>query len=168
MEFAGRNELILLAVLATITALVALAPLLRVPYPILLVLGGLGLGFIPGIPEIQMPPEVVLVGVLPPLLYAAAFFTGVRELKRKIRQISLLAVGLVLATMVGVALVAHTVTDLGWPACFVLGAVVSPTDPLAATAIARRLGVPRNIVTVVEGESLLNDAIAPSFSTPPQ
>jgi CPA1 family monovalent cation:H+ antiporter len=160
VEYAGRNELILLAVLAGIAALVALAPLLRVPYPILLVLGGLGLGFIPGIPEVQMPPEVVLVGVLPPLLYAAAFFTGVRDLQRKIKQISLLAVGLVLATMIGVALVAHAVTDLSWPACFVLGAVVSPTDPIAATAIARRLGIPRGIVTVVEGESLLNDATA--------
>jgi CPA1 family monovalent cation:H+ antiporter len=160
VEYAGQNELILLAVLTGITALVALAPILHVPYPILLVLGGLALGFVPGIPEIQMPPEVVLVGVLPPLLYAAAFFTGVRDLRRKIKQISLLAVGLVLATMVGVAVVAHAVTDLTWAACFVLGAVVSPTDPVAATAISRRLGVPRNIVTVVEGESLLNDATA--------
>jgi CPA1 family monovalent cation:H+ antiporter len=160
VEYAGRNELILLAVLAAIAALVALAPLLRVPYPILLVLGGLALGFVPGIPEVQMPPEVVLVGVLPPLLYAAAFFTGVRDLRRKIKQISLLAVGLVLATMIGVAVVAHSVTDLTWAGCFVLGAVVSPTDPVAATAIASRLGVPRNIVTVVEGESLLNDATA--------
>jgi monovalent cation/hydrogen antiporter len=160
MEFASRNELILLAVLATIAALVALAPLIRVPYPILLVLGGLVLGFIPGIPEVRLPPEVVLVGVLPPLLYAAAFFTGLRELRAKIKQISLLAVGLVVATMVGVAMVAHAVTSLTWPAAFVLGAVVAPTDPVAATAIARRLGLPRRIVTIVEGESLLNDATA--------
>jgi monovalent cation/hydrogen antiporter len=160
MEFAGRNELILLAVLTAITALVALAPILHVPYPILLVLGGLVLGFIPGVPEVKLPPEVVLVGVLPPLLYAAAFFTGLRDLRAKIKPISLLAVGLVLATMVGVAVVAHAVADLTWPASFVLGAIVAPTDPVAATAIARRLGIPRRIVTVVEGESLLNDATA--------
>jgi CPA1 family monovalent cation:H+ antiporter len=160
MEFAGRNELILLAVLAAITALVALAPILRVPYPILLVLGGLVLGFIPGIPEVKLPPEVVLFGVLPPLLYAAAFFTGVRDLRTKIKPISLLALGLVFATTVGVAMVAHAVTSLGWTESFVLGAIVSPTDPLAATTIARRLGIPRRIVTVVEGESLVNDASA--------
>jgi CPA1 family monovalent cation:H+ antiporter len=160
MEFAGRNELILLAVLAAIAAMVALAPTLRVPYPILLVLGGLVLGFIPGIPEVKLPPEVVLFGVLPPLLYAAAFFTGVRDLRTKIKPISLLALGLVFATTVGVAMVAHAVTSLGWPESFVLGAIVSPTDPLAATTIARRLGIPRRIVTVVEGESLLNDASA--------
>jgi monovalent cation/hydrogen antiporter len=160
MEFAGRNELILLAVLAAITALVALAPLIRVPYPILLVLGGLVLGFIPGIPEVKLPPEVVLFGVLPPLLYAAAFFTGVRDLRTKIKPISLLALGLVFATTVGVAMVAHAVTSLGWTESFVLGAIVSPTDPLAATTIARRLGIPRRIVTVVEGESLVNDASA--------
>jgi monovalent cation/hydrogen antiporter len=160
MEFAGRNELILLAVLATIAALVALAPILRVPYPILLVLGGLGLGFVPGIPEVRLPPEVVLVGVLPPLLYAAAFFTGVRDLRANVKEISLLAVGLVVATMAGVAVVAHAVTSLDWPSSFVLGAIVSPTDPVAATAIARRLGIPRRIVTIVEGESLVNDATA--------
>jgi monovalent cation/hydrogen antiporter len=160
MEFAGRNELILLAVLTAIAALVALAPILRVPYPILLVLGGLVLGFIPGIPEVKLPPEVVLVGVLPPLLYAAAFFTGVRDLRANVKEISLLAVGLVVATMAGVAVVAHAVTSLDWPSSFVLGAIVSPTDPVAATAIARRLGIPRRIVTIVEGESLVNDATA--------
>src|SRR5262245_46761272 len=160
MEYAGRNELILLAVLAGIAALVALAPILRVPYPILLVLGGLVLGFIPGIPEVKLPPEVVLVGVLPPLLYAAAFFTGIRDLKANVKEISLLAVGLVVATMGGVAVVAHAVTSLDWASSFVLGAIVSPTDPVAATAIASRLGIPRRIVTIVEGESLVNDATA--------
>jgi monovalent cation/hydrogen antiporter len=160
MEFAGRNELILLAVLTTIAALVALAPLIHVPYPILLVLGGLVLGFIPGIPEVRLPPEVVLIGVLPPLLYAAAFFTGVRDLRANVKEISMLSVGLVAATMVAVAVVAHEVTDLGWAPSFVLGAVVSPTDPIAATSIARRLGIPRRIVTIVEGESLVNDATA--------
>jgi Na+/H+ antiporter len=160
MEFGGREELILLAVLAAVTALTALAPVLHVPYPILLVLGGLALGFIPGVPELTMPPELVLVGVLPPLLYSAAFFTSLRDLRANFRQIGLLAFVLVAATMVAVAVVAHYATDLSWSASFVLGAVVAPTDPIAATAIARRMGVPRRIVTVVEGESLINDATA--------
>jgi monovalent cation/hydrogen antiporter len=160
MEFGGREELILLAVLAAVTALTALAPVLRVPYPILLVLGGLALGFIPGVPELTLPPELVLVGILPPLLYSAAFFTSLRDLRANFRQIGLLAFVLVAATMVAVAVVAHYATDLSWSASFVLGAVVAPTDPIAATAIARRMGVPRRIVTVVEGESLINDATA--------
>ena len=160
MEFGGREELVLLAILAGITALVTLAPALRVPYPILLVIGGLALGFIPGIPELSLPPELVLVGVLPPLLYSAAFFTSLRDLRAKFRPIGQLAIGLVLATMVAVAVVAHYATGLSWSASFVLGAVVAPTDPIAATAIARRLGVPRRIVTIVEGESLINDATA--------
>ena len=160
MEFGARDELVLLALLTAVAALVALAPILRVPYPILLVVGGLALGFIPGVPELSLPPEVVLVGILPPLLYSAAFFTGLRELRANLGQISLLAVGLVVATMVAVAGVAHVATDLSWAGCFVLGAVVSPTDPIAATAIARRFGVPRQIVSVVEGESLVNDATA--------
>jgi monovalent cation/hydrogen antiporter len=160
MEFSGRDELILLALLAAVTGLTALAPALRIPYPILLVLGGLALGFVPGIPTITFPPELVLVGILPPLLYSAAFFTGLRDLRRNVRPIGLLAVGLVVATMLGVAAVAHVATGLSWPAAFVLGAIVGPTDPIAATAIARRLGVPRRLVTIVEGESLVNDATA--------
>jgi Na+/H+ antiporter len=160
MEFGHREELILLAILAAVTALTVLAPVLRVPYPILLVLGGLAIGFVPGVPELTMPPELVLVGVLPPLLYSAAFFTSIRDLRADFKAIGLLAVGLVVATMVGVAVVVHFLTDLSWPASFVLGAVVAPTDPIAATAIARRMGVPRRIVTIVEGESLINDASA--------
>ena len=107
-----------------------------------------------------MPPEVVLVGILPPLLYYSAFRTGLRELRRNLRPISLLAFGLVILTMVGVALVAHAITDLGWAEAFILGAVVSPTDPTAAAAIGRRLGVPRRLIDIVEGESLVNDGTA--------
>jgi monovalent cation/hydrogen antiporter len=98
--------------------------------------------------------------VLPPLLYAASFFTSLRDFRANLKPIGLLAIGLVVATMLGVAAVAHLATGLGWPASFVLGAVVAPTDPIAATAIARRFGVPRRIVTIVEGESLVNDATA--------
>jgi monovalent cation/hydrogen antiporter len=160
VELSGRDELVLLALLAAVAGLTALAPALRVPYPILLVLGGLALGFIPGVPTITLPPELVLVGILPPLLYSAAFFTGLRDLRANMRPIGLLAVGLVVATMFAVAVVAHFATNLSWSASFVLGAVVAPTDPIAATAIARRLGVPRRIVSIVEGESLVNDATA--------
>jgi Na+/H+ antiporter len=160
LDFTARDDLQLLALLVSAAALLILAGPLRVPYPILLVLGGLVLGFGPGVPEVTLPPEVVLVGVLPPLLYVAAYFTGLRELRQNLTEISLLAVGLVVVTMAGVAIVAHAVTDLPWPQAFVLGAVVSPTDPIAATAIGRRLGVPRRLIDIVEGESLVNDGTA--------
>ena len=153
-------ELALIVILAAVVALLVTAQWARVPYPILLVLGGLGLAVLPGIPEVELEPDLVLVIMLPPLLYAAAYFTPLRELRRNVGPISLLAIGLVLATMVVVAAVAHAALDLGWAEAFVLGAIVSPTDPTAAYAIARRLGVPGRIVTVVEGESLINDGTA--------
>jgi monovalent cation/hydrogen antiporter len=161
MTFSTDDTLVLVALLAAVVALLALAQVIRVPYPILLVLGGLGLGFVPGIPEIELPPDLVLVAVLPALLYGAAFFTSLRELRENVRAISLLAVGLVLATMVLVAVVAHAVVPgLSWAGAFVLGAIVSPTDPTAAAAIAERLGLPRRFVGVIEGESLVNDGTA--------
>jgi Na+/H+ antiporter len=159
-DFGAQQEVQLLVLLVTGAALLILSGPLRVPYPILLVLGGLLLGFGPGVPKLTMPPELVLVGVLPPLLYRSAFFTGLRELRQNLRPISLLALGLVVTTTVGVALVAHAITDLGWSEAFILGAVVSPTDPIAATAIGRRLGVPRRLIDIVEGESLVNDGTA--------
>ena len=153
-------ELSLLLVIGVVTVLLIAAQFLRVPYPILLVIGGLGLAVVPGAPDVELEPDLVLLVLLPPLLYAAAFRTPLRELRRNLRAISLLAVGLVLATMAAVAVVAHEALDLGWAEAFVLGAVVSPTDPVAATAIARRLGVPSRIVSIVEGESLINDGTA--------
>ena len=147
-----------LALIVAVGAMLAIAPKLRVPYPILLVLGGLAIGLAPGMPEFELDPELVFFGVLPPLLYGAAFFTSLRDLRATVKPIGLLAIGLVVATTVGVAVVAHAVIDeLSWASAFVLGAIVSPTDPLAATSIARRLGVPRKLVTIVEGESLVND-----------
>ena len=153
-------ELALTVILIAIVALLVAAQFLRIPYPIMLVIGGLALGLVPPLPDVELEPDVVLVVLLPPLLYAAAFFTPLRELRRNVGSISLLAIGLVLATMVGVAVVAHEVLEFGWAEAFVLGAIVSPTDPVAATAIARRLNVPGRIVTVVEGESLINDGTA--------
>jgi Na+/H+ antiporter len=160
LAFGAQQELQLLLLLVMATVLMVLAGPLRVPYPILLVVGGLVLGFMPGMPTVTMPPEVVLFGVLPPLLYLAAYSTGLRELRANLYPISLLAVGLVVATTVGVALVAHALTSLSWAGSFVLGAVVSPTDPIAATAIGRRFGVPRQLLSVIEGESLVNDGTA--------
>src|SRR5512132_157658 len=159
-EFGTRQEVQLLVLLVTGAALLILAGPLRIPYPILLVLGGLLLAFGPGVPKVTMPPEVVLVGILPPLLYRAAYATGLRELRQNLRPISLLAVGLVALTTIGIAVVAHAITDLGWAESFILGAVVSPTDPIAASAIGRRLGVPRRLGARVGGESLVNEGTA--------
>jgi monovalent cation/hydrogen antiporter len=161
MDFGVHEQLILMGLLIAIAVLLVAAPLLHVPYPIFLVLGGLALGFIPGVPSIELPPEVVLIAVLPPLLYSSAFFTSLRDLRTNMRPIGALAIGLVVLTTCAVAVVAHmAVDDMSWAAAFVLGAAVAPTDPIAATAIMHRLGVPRRIVTVVEGESLVNDGTA--------
>ena len=158
MHLDVQDGLVVLGLLAAVAALLAVAPLVRIPYPILLVLGGLAIGVVPGMPTVELEPELIFFGVLPPLLYSAAFFTSLRDLRANVRPIGLLAIGLVVVTTVGVAVVAHEVIDgLTWPSAFVLGAIVSPTDPIAATAIARRLGVPRKLVAIVEGESLVND-----------
>jgi monovalent cation/hydrogen antiporter len=157
----AHDSLVLLALLVAAAGLLVLAPILRIPYPILLVLGGLGVGFVPGAPHLELQPEIVLVGFLPPLLYSGAFFTSLRDLRTNARAISLLSVGLVLATLLTVAAVCHAFVDgLSWPVCFVIGAIVAPTDAVAATAIASRLGLPRRLVTLIEGESLINDATA--------
>src|SRR6266568_9650069 len=161
MHFGTHEQLVLLALLVALAAMLIASPIVRIPYPILLVLGGLALGFVPGMPTIQLPPDVVLVAVLPPLLYVSAYNTSLRDLRQNARAIGLLAIGLVIATTFTVAAVAHwAIDDFSWSAAFVLGAVVSPTDPLAATSIAQRLGVPRRIIAVVEGESLVNDGTA--------
>lgn len=120
-------------------------------------LGGSAIGFVPGVPEVELDPELVLLIFLPPLLYAAAFFSSLRELRRNVRPIGLLAIGLTLVTMAAVAAIAHAVIGLDWDVAFVLGAVVAPTDVVAPGEIVRRMGVPRRIVTVLEGESLTND-----------
>ncbi len=161
MDVSAHDSLILLAILAAGAGLLALAPMLRVPYPILLVLGGLALGFVPGIPHVALQPNIVLVAILPPLLYSSAFFTSLRDLRRNVRPLSLLAIGLVFTTMLTVAAVCHAaISGLSWPVCFVLGALVAPTDAVAANAIAARLGIPRRLKTLIEGESLINDATA--------
>jgi len=155
---------ILTAVLATLVAIAILYEIARrigVPYPTLLVLGGLGLAFVPALPRIQLEPDLVLFVFLPPLLFAAAVESPRRDLRANVAPLLRLSIGLVVFTMVLVAVTAHAVIPgLGWPAAFALGAILAPTDALAATSVFRRLGAPRVIVTLIEGEALFNDATA--------
>ncbi len=154
-------ELVVLFLLVTVAALTALARVLGTPYPILLVIGGSLVGFAPGVPDVRLDPDIVLLIFLPPLLFNAAYTSSVRELRAAMRPIVLTSIGLVLVTTCSVAVVAHAAIDgLPWAAAFALGAIVSPTDPLAAVAITRRLGVPRRVTAVIEGESLVNDGTA--------
>src|SRR3954471_24890729 len=156
----GKIELILVYLVA-VALLSFVARKLKVPFPILLTLGGLALALIPGLPTIQLRPELVFDLFLPPLIYPAAVFTSWRDFRTNLRPILFLAIGLVLATMVGVAYVAHAfVPALPWASAFALGAIVSPPDAIAATSVLRRLSVPRRIETILEGESLVNDATA--------
>jgi len=153
-------ELILL-LLAVVAAVTLLAARINVPYPILMVIVGLGIGLLPGMPLIEPEPEVVLALVLPPILFSAAYFLSPRELWRNVRPITLLAVGLVFTTTLAVAAVTMAVApQIGWPVAIALGAIVSPPDAIAATSIARRLNLPRRLVVIFEGESLVNDATA--------
>src|SRR5215211_485106 len=151
-------EIVLAALFVSVAVLNAIARWLSVPYPIPLVIGGLVLGLLPGIPEIELEPDLVLVIFLPPLLYAAAFFSDLRALRSDLRPIAMTSIGLVLVTMGAVAVIGHEAIGLSWPLAFALGAIVSPTDAVAATAIMRQLGAPRRLVNIIEGESLVNDA----------
>jgi Na+/H+ antiporter len=154
-------EAVLVSLLVAVAVLGAAARAVNIPYPIVLVVGGLALGFIPGLPDAELEPELVLVIFLPPLLYSAAFFANLHDLRRNLRPITLNAVGLVLVTMCAVALaIKALVPEMPWAAAFTLGAIVAPTDPIAATTIMRRMAVPRRMVSVVEGESLINDGTA--------
>jgi CPA1 family monovalent cation:H+ antiporter len=153
-------ELVLWLLLLTV-AFAWCAHKVAVPYPVILVLGGLAIGLVPGLPRVALDPDVALILFLPPILYQAAIFTSWRDFRADLRSISLLAVGLVIATTVTVAWVAVTlVPGLPWPVAMVLGAIVSPPDAVAATAVLARLKVPRRVVTILEGESLVNDASA--------
>jgi Na+/H+ antiporter len=142
-------------------AIVRGAAWLRVPYPIALVLVGLAAGAVPGLPEVVLDPEVVFLVFLPPLLASAGFYASPRELRAEWRPLTVLALGAVLATMGAVAIAAHELIDgLSWPAAFVLGAVVAPTDPVAAQATFSRMRVPERVGLLVEGEAMINDASA--------
>ncbi|GAA3334880.1 Na+/H+ antiporter [Amorphoplanes nipponensis] len=139
----------------------ALARRLGFVAPLVLLVAGLGLSFVPGLPEVEIKPDLVLIGILPPLLYVAALQTNVVAFRRALRPILLLAIGLIVVTAFAVGFVVHALLP-GVPlaACIALGAVVAPPDAVSATAIARRIGLPRRVVVILEGESLLNDASA--------
>ena len=154
-----RIEPFLLALLLLVAGLAALAKRLKTPYPIILVIGGLLLGFVPGIPNFPLNPTAIFLVVLPPLLFSASFLTSWRDFRYNLASILLLAFGLVGFTVYGVAVVARwMLPGFDWRTGLVLGAVVCTTDAIAVTSIAERLGLPRRIADVVEGESLVNDA----------
>jgi CPA1 family monovalent cation:H+ antiporter len=152
-------ELVFLLLMFFVVAFGVVARKLKIPYPIVLVIGGTLLGFIPGIPRVQLNPDIVFYVVLPPLLYAAAWETSWRDFSYHLVSILLLAFGLVSFTVIGVALGAPWLfPGFDWKIGLVLGAVVAPTDALAATSIAQRIGLPKRISDILEGESLVNDA----------
>jgi CPA1 family monovalent cation:H+ antiporter len=156
---------IVLALLLVVALLTVAARRVGIPYPILMTLGGLvlgvALGLLPDLPRVELAPELVFLLFLPPLLFSAAFFTSPRDLARYARPIGMLAIGLVLATTLIVGVIVHTLAPaIPWAVAFLLGAVVSPPDAVAATSIAQRLGLPRRVVIILEGESLVNDATA--------
>ena len=154
-----RNLELTIGLLALVLLLVQLSKRIPLPYPAVMALAGLLIALLPGIPIVEFNPEFVLVVFLPPILYSAAWNTSWPEFKRNLRPIAFLAVGLVFATMVAVAMAVHAaVPTMPWAVAFLLGAIVSPPDAIAATAIFERLGVPRRLVSILEGESLINDA----------
>src|SRR6266436_4452343 len=152
-------EIVFLLLLLFVVVFAVLARKLQTPYPIVLVVAGLLLSFIPGIPSIPLNPDIIFLVVLPPLLYSAAWLTSWREFKFNLVSILFLAFGLVGFTVLGVAATAAWVfPGFDWRLGFVLGAVVATTDAIAATSIAKRIGLPQRIVDILEAESLVNDA----------
>ncbi len=151
----------LVALSVGVLAVTALAERIDAPPPLVLIAVGVATSYAPGMPEIHLEAEVVLLGLLPPLLYATAIQTSLVDFNANRRSILLLSVGLIIFTTVGIGGLVHVlIPGIGWPAALAIGAVVAPPDAVAATAIGRRIGLPRRIVTILEGESLLNDATA--------
>ena len=151
---------VLVLLLAVVATIAVIANRLRIPPSILLVLTGVLLALVPGLPPVELAPDLVLLLVLPPIIYTSAFLMSWREFQFNLRPITLLAVGGVLFTTIAVAAAAHWVMDLPWPIGFVLGAIVSPPDAIAPLSIARRMEIPRRIIVILEGEGLANDATA--------
>ncbi len=151
---------ILVLLLAVVAAVAVVAARLEIPQAILLVLAGVILALIPGLPTVELAPELVLLLVLPPVIYSSAVAMSWSEFRFNLRPISLLAVGCVVFTTVAVAAASHWLLGLAWPVGFVLGAIVSPPDAMAPLSIARRMQLPRRILVVLEGEGLANDAAA--------
>src|SRR4051794_15884034 len=154
------NFQIFLILLAVLAGVALLARRINVAPAILLLLSGIALAFVPGMPSLELPPELVLLLVLPPLIYSASVAMSWREFKHNLRLITLLSVGCVIFTACAVATVTHYLIHLPWSVGFLLGAIVSPPDVVAPLAIARKLGLPRRVLVVLEGEGLANDATA--------
>jgi Na+/H+ antiporter len=154
---AGKTELILIC-LVVVALLAIAARKIRVPYPILLTIGGVGLALVPGLPEIHLEPQLIFNLFLPPLLYPAAFYTSWRDFRANLRPILLLAIVLVLLTMTVSAFLFHWLFGLPLAVGFVFGAIISPPDAVAALSVTQHLRVPRKIIVILEGESLVNDA----------
>jgi len=153
--------LFLVGLAVAVLAFTALADRVGVPAPLLLIAVGIGASYLPGMPEVHLRPEVVLLGLLPPLLYATAIQSSLVDFNANRRAILLLSVGLVVFTTVGIGVLVHAMLPgISWGSSLAIGAVVAPPDAVAATAIGRRIGLPRRVVTILEGESLLNDATA--------
>src|SRR6266403_1910829 len=155
----GKTELILICLVA-VALLALVARKIRVPYPILLTCGGVLLALVPGLPAIQLEPQLVFNLFLPPLLYPAAVYTSWRDFRANLRQILPLAIVLVLLTMTATAYLLHYLVELPLAVGFVFGAIISPPDAVAALAVTQHLRVPRKIIVILEGESLINDATA--------
>jgi len=156
-----ENFEIVIFIMAILIALSAFADKIKLPYPILLIVVGLIIGFVPALPDLELNPEIVFLAFLPPLLFDAAFKTSRHDFKKEIRPISTLAITLVFFTTVTVGIAAHyLIPGFSWPLSFVLGAIVSPPDAVAATSITKGLGLNRRVITIIEGESLVNDASA--------
>ncbi|HKO17795.1 MAG TPA: Na+/H+ antiporter [Acidobacteriaceae bacterium] len=152
-------QVIVLFLLFLVAVFAAIAQRIQIPYPILLTLAGVGIAFVPHVPRIPLQPDLVFLIFLPPLLYSAAWQTNWREFRRNFAYIAMLAFGLVAFTVLGIAAFSdHFIAALDWKTGFLLGAVVSTTDAVAASALASRIGLPQHVVDILEGESLINDA----------
>jgi len=156
-----ENYSIVLIILAIMIGLSAIADKVKLPYPVLLIMAGIAVGFLPFLPDIELDPDIVFLIFLPPLLYDAAFNISFNEFKTNINTIGTLSVTLVFITASGIAVIAHyLIPGMTWPLSFVLGAILSATDAVAAMSITKGLGLPHKTITIIEGESLVNDASA--------
>ncbi|SDL17181.1 cation:proton antiporter [Siphonobacter aquaeclarae] len=152
---------IVLFILTIMIGLSAVAEKIRLPYPVLLITAGIAIGFVPELPHIELDPEIIFLLFLPPLLYDAAFTISFKELKTHLHTVSTLAIGLVFLSAAGIAVLAHyLIPGMTWPLSFVLGAILSATDAVSAMSVTKGLGLSHKTSTILEGESLVNDASA--------
>lgn len=156
-----ENYSVILFTLAVMIGLSAIASKIKIPYPVLLVIAGMAVGFIPALPKLELDPEVIFLLFLPPMLYDAAYNISPKEFRINFNTISSLAISLVFITVIGIAVIAHyCIPGMSWPLSFLLGAILSATDAVAAMSATKGLGLSHKTITILEGESLINDASA--------